>query len=130
MESSVIFSTWSLNSPRKSSACMRERHVARLLLFAALLGGRAVAQVFPNDQAPRPAFPAAFTLFVFGAFQGDRVTRIYNVGLPPDPLDAACDSVAGDCRTVHGWAGAAGSGGAGAMRPAVADAARAGGAAS
>src|SRR5258708_19969747 len=89
---------------------MRERHVALLLLLAALLGGRAVAQVFPNDQAPHPAFPAAFTLFVFGAFQGDRVTRIYNVGLPPDPLDAACDSVAGDCRTVHGLAGAAGIG--------------------
>jgi hypothetical protein len=89
---------------------MRERHVALLLLFAALLGGRAVAQVFPNDQAPRPAFPAAFTLFVFGAVQGDRVTRIYNVGLPPDPLDAACDSAAGDCRTVHGLAGAAGIG--------------------
>src|SRR5258708_30943496 len=88
---------------------MRERYVALLLLLAALLGGRAVAQVFPNDQAPHPAFPAAFTLFVFGAFQGDRVTRIYNVGLPPDPLDAACDSTAGDCRTLHGLAGAPGT---------------------
>src|SRR5260370_40789716 len=97
---------------------MRERHVALLLLLAALLGGRAVAQVFPNDQAPHPAFPAAFTLFVFGAFQGDRVTRIYNVGLPPDPLDAACDSTAGDCRTVHGLAGAAGIRGPGAVPPA------------
>src|SRR5258708_32154495 len=106
---------------------MRERHVGLLLLFAALLGGRAVAQVFPNDQAPRPAFPAAFTLFVFGAFQGDRVTRIYNVGLPPDPLDAACDSTAGDCRTVHGLAGAAGTGGRGPFPPTPCSRSRVGG---
>ncbi len=88
---------------------MHERHAALLLMLAALAGGRAAAQVFPQDQAPRPAFPVTFTPFVFGGFQAARVTRIYNIGTP-DPTDAACDSTAGDCRTIHGVAGTLGVG--------------------
>jgi hypothetical protein len=88
---------------------MRERRAAPLLLLALLGGGRAAAQVFPSDQAPRAAFPATVTLYVFGGFQGARVTRIYNIGTP-NPVDAACDSTANDCRTIHGLGGAPGIG--------------------
>lgn len=88
---------------------MRERRTALLLALAALGGGRAAAQVFPNDQASRLAFPVTFTVFLFGGFQAYRVTRIYNVGTP-NPNDASCDSIAGDCRTVNGLAGSAGIG--------------------
>jgi hypothetical protein len=88
---------------------MRDPRAALLLLLAALLGGRAGAQVFPNDQAPRPAFPSTVTLFVFGSFQANRITRIYNVHTI-DPVDARCDSIADDCRSVHGLAGSPGIG--------------------
>jgi hypothetical protein len=88
---------------------MRERRAALLLALLALGGGRAAAQVFPNDQAPHPAFPVTFTAFLFAGFQANRVTRIYNVGTP-DPNDASCDSIAADCRSVHGLAGAPGIG--------------------
>ena len=86
---------------------MVERRAAVLVLLAALGGGRAVAQVFPGDQARPPAFPAAYSVFLFGGAQANRATRIYNVG-SPDPQDAACDSI--DCRTVHGFAKAPGLG--------------------
>ena len=88
---------------------MGERRAAVLVLLAALVGGRAAAQVFPGDQAPRAAFPATVTVFVFGSFQANRVTRIYNVGTIV-PTDARCDSIANDCRSVHGLSGAAGIG--------------------
>jgi hypothetical protein len=84
---------------------MRERRAALLLALVALVGGPAAAQVFPGEQAPRPAFPTTLTLFVFGGLQANRVTRIY---VPPDPLDAACDTI--DCRTLHGLAKAPGLG--------------------
>jgi hypothetical protein len=88
---------------------MRKRRAAVLVLCAALCGGRAAAQVFPNDQAPRAAFPATFTLFVFGGFQANRITRTYNKGTI-DPTDARCDSIADDCRSIHGLAGSPGIG--------------------
>src|SRR6266567_3282350 len=88
---------------------MGDRRAALLLLLTALGGGRTAAQVFPNDQTPRAAFPATVTLFVFGGFEGARVTRIYNIGTP-NPVDAACDSTANDCRTIHGLGGASGIG--------------------
>ncbi|HXI34321.1 MAG TPA: hypothetical protein VNH63_09590 [Gemmatimonadales bacterium] len=84
---------------------MRDPRAALLLVLAALCGGRIAAQAFPGEQAPQPAFPASLTLFAFGGFQANRVTRIYG---PPDPLDAACDSI--DCRTLHGLAKAPGLG--------------------
>jgi hypothetical protein len=84
---------------------MAERRAALLLVVAALCAGRIAAQAFPGEPAPPPAFPATFTFFVFGALQANQVTRIYG---PPDPLDAACDSV--DCRTLHGLAKAPGLG--------------------
>ena len=86
---------------------MAERRAALLALLAALGGGRAAAQVFPGDQTPPPAFPATYSVFVFGGAQANRATRIYNVG-SPDPQDAACDTI--DCRTVHGFAKAPGLG--------------------
>lgn len=86
---------------------MRERRAACLLLLAALGGGRAGAQVFPTEGPPRPAFPAIITVYALGGSQGNRDTRIYDVGAP-DPLDAACDSV--DCRTINGLAKAPGLG--------------------
>jgi hypothetical protein len=85
------------------------RRTAFLLALVALGGGRAAAQVFPNDQAPKPAFPGTVTLFVFGGFQANRITRIYNVHTI-DPTDARCDSIADDCRSVHGLAGSPGIG--------------------
>jgi hypothetical protein len=88
---------------------MRDPRAALLLLLAALCGGRAAAQVFPTDQAPRPAFPSTFTLFVFGGFQANRITRTYNKGVI-DPTDARCDSIADDCRSIHGLAGSPGIG--------------------
>jgi len=88
---------------------MRNARAALLLVLGALGTGRAAAQVFPNDQAPRQAFPSAFTLFVFGGFQASRITRIYNVHAI-DSTDVRCDPIADDCRTIHGLAGAPGIG--------------------